>query len=582
MATLQPPDEVPYAFRVMVVGDSISHGREGDWTWRYRIWQWFRKEGVAVRFVGPYTGTVPPNDPHPPRPPRCPDDPADAAPVVRTHGGYAAGVDPEFLANSAHFSGSGRLALQAKDLIAEQVAAYQPDICLVELGFNDLAWLRCDPIEVLTSIETLVHRARSAKHNLKFAIANIPHRTSLPGRDDLPLSTNRYNETLARSIPKWSLPESPIALVRFCENYSCGGNNSKAAYDGLHPNALGEFQIAQAFSRTLISAFSLGRTPLEMPSNVPARPLNVPAQLKAVSDPSGIIASWEPVYGAYGYDLHHRRAGQTRWSQTHVDCNRYYWQQLRKGDTVECRVRASGGDFLKSSWTQVVSAMAQPLTPLPPSNIRAHADTSELVISWDPPPPPPAGELDRFSVTLFDGDRTGAYPLVTGVRGNKIMIPNLIPGHKYFILLSTWSSVGQGVTAGTRAVRAGRGRPCPPRFILAKAIDSTTVEVSWPDVAGAAGYDVWYRRGFPLPCSREADSSKLVARKAPVVHDRICTGWKAIVSDLKPCVWEWEFAVTAYNGSDDSPIFRWVTAPRLTTEASLTTDDTVHITITCG
>lgn len=42
---------------VMVVGDSITQGREGDWTWRYRLWQWFQGEGVAVNFVGPFKGT---------------------------------------------------------------------------------------------------------------------------------------------------------------------------------------------------------------------------------------------------------------------------------------------------------------------------------------------------------------------------------------------------------------------------------------------------------------------------------------------------------------------------------------------
>lgn len=43
-------------FKVMVVGDSISHGHEGDYTWRYRLWQWFNTQGVAATFVGPYLG----------------------------------------------------------------------------------------------------------------------------------------------------------------------------------------------------------------------------------------------------------------------------------------------------------------------------------------------------------------------------------------------------------------------------------------------------------------------------------------------------------------------------------------------
>lgn len=34
--------------RVMIVGDSITQGREGDWTWRYRLWQWFDDQGIDV------------------------------------------------------------------------------------------------------------------------------------------------------------------------------------------------------------------------------------------------------------------------------------------------------------------------------------------------------------------------------------------------------------------------------------------------------------------------------------------------------------------------------------------------------
>lgn len=38
---IDPP--VPFPFmpkKIMVVGDSISHGADSDWTWRYRVWQW--------------------------------------------------------------------------------------------------------------------------------------------------------------------------------------------------------------------------------------------------------------------------------------------------------------------------------------------------------------------------------------------------------------------------------------------------------------------------------------------------------------------------------------------------------------
>lgn len=66
-ATLGSRQSVP---SMMIVGDSISQGRTGDYTWRYRLWEWFNGEGVAVNFVGPYAGTAPqlPGQPRTPPP----------------------------------------------------------------------------------------------------------------------------------------------------------------------------------------------------------------------------------------------------------------------------------------------------------------------------------------------------------------------------------------------------------------------------------------------------------------------------------------------------------------------------------
>ncbi|WP_328504722.1 hypothetical protein OG828_47580 [Streptomyces sp. NBC_00457] len=51
---------------VMIVGDSISNGYEGDHTWRYRLWEWVQGQKVPATFVGPLTDTMKPDDPvHP-------------------------------------------------------------------------------------------------------------------------------------------------------------------------------------------------------------------------------------------------------------------------------------------------------------------------------------------------------------------------------------------------------------------------------------------------------------------------------------------------------------------------------------
>lgn len=79
------------ALRVMVVGDSMTHGSEGDYTWRYRMHEWFTSQGIAYQFVGPYAGTIKPPEPAPPEKPLLYNAVAPNPPP-NVGGGYAAGT----------------------------------------------------------------------------------------------------------------------------------------------------------------------------------------------------------------------------------------------------------------------------------------------------------------------------------------------------------------------------------------------------------------------------------------------------------------------------------------------------------
>ncbi|KAK4178910.1 SGNH hydrolase-type esterase domain-containing protein [Triangularia setosa] len=336
------------ATRVMVVGDSISHGREGDWTWRYRIWEWFRQNNIPVVFVGPHRGTIPP--------------PPD---TLARDGGYALDVSQEFLDDCYHFSWWGKQAYQVKDEIGKQVATYKPDLCLVELGFNDIGWGISDPRGTIESVRALITEARTYNQALKFAIANVPQRTIVPGMGDLPARVDTYNELLAQAIPEWNQPSSPVVLVHLCENYLC----REGSYDGLHPGALGEYEIAQAFSRTLLSpAFSLADNStkeLEIPLPVPDRLLTAPVNLEAVaSNPnsdgwSRLTVTWDFVYGAYSYDVRLKPGPDQGWWVWHPvqDIPYQLWCSPMDLPTPEWKVqvRATAGDHVTSGNSQVVN-----------------------------------------------------------------------------------------------------------------------------------------------------------------------------------------------------------------------------------
>ena len=207
--------------RVMVVGDSISQGHEGDWTWRYRIWQWFRRNDIDIRFVGPYTGTVEPDKATKPQPPHWRGD--EAVPLEpQTSGGYAKGADPAFVSNSNHYALWGRAAAVSKYAIQEVVEKYPADLMLVMLGFNDMGWFYSDSDGTLDSIALLVDNARLANPEMKFAIANVPHRTFINGRKDLVYNTNYYNAIFPGEISEWSTRESPVHMVDVEKYYECG------------------------------------------------------------------------------------------------------------------------------------------------------------------------------------------------------------------------------------------------------------------------------------------------------------------------------------------------------------------------
>ncbi|EHA17820.1 hypothetical protein ASPNIDRAFT_38570 [Aspergillus niger ATCC 1015] len=249
--------------RVMIVGDSMSQGKEGDYTWRYRIWEWFRAQHIAVQLVGPYTGTAPSE-------PQAHGEHQTTLGQPKTSGGYAPDVSPDF--DRHHFAVWGRTAAIDKDLIFDVLSAHQADLILLMLGFNDMAWFQSDASGTLDSIRTLVINARAANPNLKFAIANVPQRSLIPGREDIPFNTNIYNALLRNAIPAWSTADSPIHLVELQENYDCGPDSCPAGYDGLHPNVVGEYQIARAFSLTLVKDYGFGGSPLIIPDNIPERP----------------------------------------------------------------------------------------------------------------------------------------------------------------------------------------------------------------------------------------------------------------------------------------------------------------------
>ncbi|MGV9212098.1 GDSL-type esterase/lipase family protein [Micromonospora sp. RB23] len=522
------------ALRVMVVGDSMSQGAEGDWTWRYRLWEWFRSQNVAVDFVGPYFGTNPPEEATGPAPPRLQGAPAPWEGMPRTWGAYAAGAsafDPD------HFAVWGRQAAQVKNEIYAQVAEHKPDLLLVGLGFNDLGWFVDGPDGTIASMRTLVSEARAANPNIKLALANIPQRTRLGANPNLPANTDRYNTLLATSIPSWSTSQSPVALVDWRGNYACGPDSCPNGYDGLHPNARGEYKIAQAFERTLVNNFRIGTSVPAIPDTIPARPTPVPRNVVVEPGPQGPKVTWDAVFGAHGYTVRSRLVGSANWNESRAAANRHDTLSA-DGLKWEYQVRTDNGDTddQKSAWTSPTAPMvAHSTAPPGPYPVVTRATSTGFDITWGET----VGTVERYGVIYWDQDEPGAVLGSVGIRGHAAHIDGLKVGHRYLVWVSSWdTSGGGGLPNPGRPVLVGGGTPAAPSGLKANVLDASSVNLSWNKSAGAAGYRVWVRN--------LSDGSELTASDQTIME----TTWG--VGFLFAGALNYEFCVTAVNGALES------------------------------
>ncbi|MFJ4963595.1 phosphatidylinositol-specific phospholipase C domain-containing protein [Streptomyces sp. NPDC088729] len=533
-------------YRVMVVGDSMSQGLEGDYTWRYRLWQWFRDQRIAVDFVGPYTGTQPPTAPTAPQPPRLQGEAAPPEGPPRTSGGYARDAG-EF--DSDHFAVWGRQAAQDKSLIKAQVEKYQPDLLLVGLGFNDMGWFVSDASGTLASMKTLVDEARAAQPRLKFALANVPQRTKIGGRDDLITKTDTYNKMLADAIPAWSTGTSPVKLVDWRGSYRCAPDACPAAYDGLHPNALGEHQIANAYMTTLHKEFGLGGSVPDVPASAPNRSAPTPGNVNATSADSGIVVTWDPVYGAYGYEVRSRLAGSPVWNPpSRISANRFDTNWVVDGQEWEYQVRTNGGDGVEGAWSGIKKATAHPKTAAGPVGIVTRPTATGVEFAWGAPTGPYTDTIDRYAVLAYDLDTPGAFVDTAGTREKSFRFDNLKPGHRYSLAVQTWNKAGGGLPAVGRPVVVGAGTPPTPTGLKVTSTDATTVELNWTGSKAAAGYRVW---------TRNINNGSQSTATEWIVQDPSHT-----VAYLFPGVWNYEFCVTAVNGALESGKSSCVVAPR--------------------
>ena len=172
----------------MLVGDSITEGSSGDWTWRYRLAAYLDAAGVDYEFVGPRLTML------------------DLATNEHDSLEYA---DPEF--DQHHFAqwGEGLHAIldenaaTPEDGIGWAVGTYQPDVVIEVLGTNDLLY-GSSPQETVDVAHQFVDEVRAARPETALVLSTAPGVNYAGFRE--------YDDLLAATAPAWGTPDSPVVV----------------------------------------------------------------------------------------------------------------------------------------------------------------------------------------------------------------------------------------------------------------------------------------------------------------------------------------------------------------------------------
>ena len=359
-AAAAPAAQVTDAGRVMVVGDSISHGSSGDWTWRYRLWKHLTANGVSVDFVGP-------------------SNQLNNMMTPEEGDGDNTYADPDF--DRDHNAQWGRpLAYEVND-IAAKVTRHDPGTLLVLLGINDVGWFAHEPARLEVDMRAFIANARSAKPDIRLVLGKL-----LPTRraaEDAAFATKiaDINARYATVATELSTATSPIVLA----DTTSGFDHAAHTWDGTHPNARGELRIAAAFADRLSSSFGIGTPyPRDFPEP-PLGPQQAPQATVTRTGDSTADLAWTPSLGASQYWIWVKdELLNPEWTRLPIPLTSEYnpWHMTGLGaGTYQYKVQAAKGDDA-GAFSNEASITFTGTAPAAPTGFTAAAGNAEAVLRW--------------------------------------------------------------------------------------------------------------------------------------------------------------------------------------------------------
>ncbi|MFI9565273.1 GDSL-type esterase/lipase family protein [Streptomyces rishiriensis] len=217
--------------RFMPVGDSMTIGSTGDHTWRYRLWQ-----HLCAEYGGPFTLVGPRETLY------------DKATDSPTSYAYA---EPDF--PRGHLAGWGEGWAHMTPLIGEAVRTSRADVLLVSLGLIDLGFYT-NAEQTAENARAFAAEARAANPRIAMVWLPVIHNVRAANDEPFAAQVARFNELLAKTAADLDEPASPILLASVPPTWDIDTDT----YDGTHPNAKGEHQLASAFAEAMYQGWELG------------------------------------------------------------------------------------------------------------------------------------------------------------------------------------------------------------------------------------------------------------------------------------------------------------------------------------
>jgi GDSL-like Lipase/Acylhydrolase family/Fibronectin type III domain len=450
--------------KIMVVGDSISQGSSGDYTWRYRLYEHLVADGVSPQMVGPYNWLF--NN-------------------VTNVQGDCSYADPDF--ENAHDAIWGQMLATAMTTIQSQVATYQPSYLLVLIGINDLSFGQTDVPGTEANLKTFLANARAGNPNIKIALGLLLPKADEPAA--LTSEVNQYNADLPGIASALSTAASPIVIADDASSI----NTATDLWDGTHPNAEGEIKIAAGFSDALATSFGLGSAyPTPLPT-VPTGPTVSPS-LTVTAENGQAQLSWTLSPGATGYIVYQKNvtAGDTAFTQLPYPLppadDPWTAGLLVNGATYQYKLQACKGVSC-NAYSNTASVEPSGPVPTAPTNLSVTAGNGQATLTW-------TAATDATGYYVYQKNDTAGDTSFTKlpyqVSGTSWTAGLLLNGDTYEYELQSADGIIPGGTTPPVTVTPNGPAPAAPTGLSATAGDGQAT-LSWTPGANATGYYVYQK-----------------------------------------------------------------------------------------